>query len=28
VPAAFRLSGPQVKYCPYFGVGLDEPNER
>ena len=25
VPAAFRLSGPQVKYCPYCGVGLDEP---
>ena len=25
VPAAFRLSGPKVKYCPYCGVGLDEP---
>jgi hypothetical protein len=25
VPAAFRLSGPQVKYCPYCGVSLDEP---
>jgi hypothetical protein len=25
VPAAFRLSGPQVKYCPYCGVNLDEP---
>ena len=27
VPAAFRLSGPQVKYCPYCGVCLDEPME-
>jgi hypothetical protein len=27
VPAAFRLSGPQVKYCPYCGVSLDEPLE-
>jgi hypothetical protein len=24
VPAAFRLSGPQVKYCPYCGVSLDD----
>jgi hypothetical protein len=25
VPAAFSLSGPKVKYCPYCGVSLDEP---
>jgi hypothetical protein len=24
VPAAFRLSGPQVKYCPYCGVNVDD----
>ncbi|HEY3852451.1 MAG TPA: hypothetical protein VGL87_15860 [Steroidobacteraceae bacterium] len=28
MPAAFRLFGPQVKYCPYCGVSLDEPIER
>jgi hypothetical protein len=27
VPASFRLFGPQVKYCPYCGVCLDEPME-
>jgi hypothetical protein len=25
MPAAFRLFGPQIKYCPYCAVSLDEP---
>jgi hypothetical protein len=28
MPAAFRLFGPQVKYCPYCAVSLDEPMDR
>jgi hypothetical protein len=25
MPAAMRLFGPQVKFCPYCGVSLDDP---
>jgi hypothetical protein len=25
MPAAFRVMGPQVKYCPFCAVSLDEP---
>jgi hypothetical protein len=25
IPAAFRLFGPQVKYCPYCALNLDDP---
>ena len=27
MPTAFRLLGPQVKFCPFCGVSLDEPME-